>query len=126
MTDGKDLAGVVETVAALPIAGLLGHVLMDALNGRRGDDQKRIARMGISIVELLLRKNADYGSSAWQVPLLAPDQSPDTGIRVRMSDKISRLQQLLSGKKAEVTEEVIEETFRDLAGYCVLWLARPD
>lgn len=97
----------------------------EALQGNRGEDQARIAKTAIHWVETLLRKNHDYGSSVWQVPVLAPDCDPAIAIRVRMSDKINRLQTLLSGKTAEVSSESIDDTLRDLGAYCLLYLARP-
>lgn len=97
----------------------------DALSGSRGASQMRIATVGLEWISTLLAKNADYGSSVWQVPVLAPDCDPAIAIRVRMSDKINRLQTLLSGKKPEVTTESIDDTIKDLGAYCLLYLARP-
>jgi hypothetical protein len=42
-----------------------------------------------------------------------------------MSDKVARLQKLLTGDRAEV-DESIEDTMRDLAGYSILWLGCPE
>ncbi len=97
----------------------------EALQGNRGADQQRIAKTGIAWVETLLRKNSDYGSSVWKTPVLAPDCDPAIAIRVRMSDKINRLQTLLAGKSAEVSGESIDDTLKDLGAYCLLYLARP-
>lgn len=102
------------------------QVMNEALLGRRGKDQERIAREGLAWVALLLRKNADYGSSAWQPPVLAPECDPDTAMRVRMSDKVARIQSLLAKDTAEVAEESIRDTMRDLGAYCLLWLACPN
>jgi hypothetical protein len=95
-----------------------------ALWGDRGEDQQRIAQAVVEWGALLLRKNHDYGSSVWKTPILAPDCDPGTAIRVRMSDKIQRLTQLLQ-REAEVKEESIHDTLRDLGAYCLLELARP-
>lgn len=95
--------------------------IREANSGLRGSDQQRICEAGLSVVDLLLRKNADYGGSAWQVPILAPKLTPRQAIQCRMSDKIQRLQTLLSGQQAEVAES-IEDTMRDMAGYAILWL----
>lgn len=100
-------------------------IIEDAVEGRRGPSQQRIAETGLEWIELLLRKNADYGSAVWDAPVLAPNASVDLAIRVRMSDKISRLQCLLSsGGNPEVSES-IDDTMRDLGAYALLWLARP-
>jgi hypothetical protein len=99
-------------------------VMENAFLGRRGPDQERIAKEGIAWVSLLLRKNADYGSSAWKRPVLAPECDTDTAMRVRMSDKIERLQTLLKGKTPEIAEST-NDNVRDLGSYCLLWLVRP-
>lgn len=87
--------------------------------------QRRIAEVGCDLIATLLRKNHDYGSSAWQTPVLMPGLSPGDAILVRMSDKIARLQTLMSGKDAQVAETT-DETMHDLVNYGVLWLAKPE
>lgn len=100
--------------------------MCDALEGKRGDDQRRIARVGLSWITTLLAKNTDYGSSAWKTPCLAPECDADTAIRVRMSDKVLRLANIfLRSNATEVASEAIEDTVADLGGYCLLWIARP-
>jgi hypothetical protein len=95
--------------------------IRQASAGQLGDDPKRICSVGLEIIDTLLRKNHDYGGSAWQVPVLAPTLTPREAIQCRMSDKIQRLSKLLSGEQAQVAES-IEDTMRDLAGYSILWL----
>ncbi len=95
-----------------------------ALNGDHNSDQRVIAEQSMDLIALLLQKNSDYGGSAWQVPTLAPGLSPREALQCRMSDKIQRLQQLLSGEPAEIAES-IDDTMRDLAGYCILWIGAP-
>lgn len=101
------------------------ELLDKALSGSRGEDQKLIAEEVVRWGALLIRKNTDYGSSVWKTPRLAPECDPGTAIRVRMSDKLSRLEQLLS-KPAMVDSESIDDTIRDLGAYCLLELARPN
>lgn len=101
------------------------EVLQTALTGDRGADQESIAREVIKWGAMLLRKNRDYGSSVWQSPILAPECTPGTAIRVRMSDKLNRLMTLLV-QPPEVVNESIDDTLRDLGAYCLLELARPD
>lgn len=100
------------------------NILYDALTGNRGKDQQRIAETIVDWGSLLLRKNADYGSGIWKPPILAPECEIGTAIRVRMSDKIARLNQLLSGNNPQVNES-IDDTLRDLGAYCLLLLAAP-
>lgn len=99
------------------------NILYDALEGKRGDNQKRIATVGLKVVATLLRKNHDYGSSVWKTPVLAPDVPPAQAILVRMSDKVARIAQLATSK-AEVNES-LDETLLDLAGYAILKVAMP-
>lgn len=87
--------------------------------------KERIEEVCDSIKELLVRKNGDYGDSAFQAPILTPNVEPKTAILVRASDKIARLNNLLTtGKKPNW--ETLEDTVMDLAGYCILYLAAPD
>lgn len=95
--------------------------VQEALNGKSGDAQQQIAAAGTKVVAMLLRKNRDYGNSAWKVPVLAPGMTPRQAMQCRMSDKVARLSTLLSGQQAEVSESV-EDTMADLAGYIILWL----
>lgn len=106
--------------------GLLTNARVnDALLGMHGDDQKRIAETGVSWLELLLAKNADYGCAVWNAPVLAPKVDAGTAILVRMSDKVDRLRTLLGKSGAPEVEEPIEDTLKDLGAYALLYLARP-
>lgn len=99
-------------------------ILDDALVGNRGEGQAAIASEVVRWGALMLRKNRDYGGAVWERPILAPDCDPGVAIRVRMSDKLSRLRSLLQ-RPAEVADESIDDTLRDLGAYCLLELARP-
>jgi len=99
--------------------------IRQAAGGDSGDTQKAIAEHGLAVVSMLLKKNRDYGNSAFQSPLLAPLADARTGIQVRMSDKVARLQNLLAGNPDSVGESACD-TMMDLAGYAILWLAEPD
>ena len=97
--------------------------ILDALDGDN-PDQRRIAKVGLEWLDLILRKNADYGCSVWEVPVLAPTTDAKTAILVRMSDKVSRIGNLL-GAEQQVKDETLEDTLRDLGAYCLLYLAAP-
>jgi hypothetical protein len=88
------------------------------------DTQRRIVEVGARLIDTLLRKNADYGNSAHTPPLLAPDCTSEQGLRVRMSDKLMRITQLVQ-RPAQVADEAIEDTILDVAGYCLLYLTLP-
>lgn len=98
----------------------------EAVLGVRGDDQAIIARYGLKILATLIRKNTDYGSSAWKPPMLCPGITARQGLQCRLSDKIQRLQMLLASDDPMVVEESIEDTFNDMVGYGILWLACPE
>lgn len=102
-----------------------GSLLNEALVGKHGDDQKRIAEKCTEVSTMLLQKNKDYGCSVWHRPTLAPECDPGVAIRVRMSDKIARLTELLNRDSAPDVNESIDDTMLDLAGYIILELARP-
>lgn len=78
-------------------------------------NRESLEREMADVIDLLLRKNADYGD-AWQKHGVA-------GVLVRISDKALRLQNL-SGREALVVDEKIEDTLRDIAGYAFLGLLK--
>lgn len=98
------------------------NLVREALQGCHGDDALRIAGVGMRIVSTLLRKNKDYGNSAFESPELAPGVTALEGIQTRMSDKVKRLRRLLAGNDAAVQESVVD-SIGDLAGYAMLWIS---
>lgn len=62
--------------------------------------------------ETLIRKNADYGNASVK-------NGGSVGNYVRMTDKLSRLQNLL-GKDGKTNFESVNDTWLDLAGYATL------
>lgn len=81
--------------------------------------------------ELMARKNADYAGLAGEHTVfgnLGLCESmgvcpTETGIIIRMGDKLSRLANLLT-KPAQVKDESIEDTLQDLLNYSVLIAAK--
>lgn len=55
-------------------------LIRDAFHGRLGDDLQVISGVGLGLVATLLRKNQDYGNSAFEVPMLAPGMTALQGI----------------------------------------------
>lgn len=91
-----------------------------------GGDTARIVAVGLAWLAKLANKNADYGSAVWKPSKLAPEASLATTIRVRMSDKVERIESLLkSGAGPRVQDETLDDTIGDLGAYCLLYLARP-
>lgn len=104
-------------------------IIQQAIAGERGAAQRRIATEGIEWLELLLRKNSDYGCSVWKRPVLCPQSPARHGILVRMSDKIERIGSLQAkmaeGGDMDVLGESFDDTIRDLGAYCLLYLSAP-
>lgn len=71
------------------------------------------------LAETLLAKHRNYGGSAFQSPLLQPLLDPETAMKVRLSDKIARLQNLETGDQDAVGESRLD-TLLDIAGYAIL------
>jgi hypothetical protein len=70
------------------------------------------------IVDLLNRKNSDYGDSYAETR----DEFGPTAFIIRLMDKYNRLKKLTSEETALVNEESIEDTIQDIIGYCTLEL----
>lgn len=108
-----------------PVTGTQDQQLVEsALKGQMGPSQQRIAETGLDWIATLIKKNTDYGDSAWTEPVLAPNLPPKQAILVRMSDKINRLK-ALSQKEALVAESY-NDTMKDLGAYALLYLAAPE
>lgn len=103
--------------------GQLPEAILDALEGKEGHRQKLIAETSISITEILLRKNKDYGDSVFKTPILAPHVEVLDAILVRASDKIGRFRNLKESER-QVTDESILDTLTDLIGYLTLYLTQ--
>lgn len=78
------------------------------------------------MVELTRRKNADYANSEdafqnFQLIEALGAASTEQGFVVRMSDKLQRIANLIS-REAQVQDEKIEDTLKDLSIYSILFL----
>ena len=80
---------------------------------------EKMLRVTNEIVALLEQKNNDYGNSATQTY----EEYGDVAFFIRISDKINRLKSLtINNKTQEVKDESIEDTIKDIIGYCLLYL----
>lgn len=71
--------------------------------------------------ETLVHKNNSYGNSALERPIFAPQARPWLAIFIRMSDKVKRLEYLLTHYEDSAPfNETILDTLQDLAGYAIL------
>ena len=75
------------------------------------------AKICEELTQIYHNKNQDYGDSFAIVRAKVPD-----AIRVRLWDKMLRLDNLLSGADALVQSETIEDTLKDMANYCLMEL----
>jgi hypothetical protein len=87
--------------------------------GREGEEvsivtRESLERVAADVIELVLRKNADYGDAFKRHGVV--------GCLVRMSDKALRLEHLSDGREALVVDEQWCDTLRDIAGYALLGL----
>lgn len=90
------------------------------------DDEIRavIAKQFDDVKTLVVgEKNKRYGArNIFEPGPFTAGAAPDLTIRARMGDKVQRLQNLWQGVEG-TEDETIEDTVRDLMGYCGLWLA---
>ncbi|GAB6989484.1 nucleotide modification associated domain-containing protein [Paenibacillus pini] len=77
-----------------------------------------IQMVGQEVIELLKRKNADYGDAFAK----RYEKHGILSAFIRMEDKWLRLDNLLSGHKAKVTDESVYDTVFDFVGYGILTL----
>ena len=75
------------------------------------------AKICEELTQIYYNKNQDYGDSFAIVRAKVPD-----AIRVRLWDKMLRLDNLLSGADALVQSETIEDTLKDMANYWLMEL----
>ena len=68
-----------------------------------------------SLNKTYIRKNADYGDSYGQLRTKYPDS-----ILIRLFDKFSRLERLITGHEAQVKDESVEDTLMDMANYALM------
>ena len=57
---------------------------------------------------------------------LAPTLPVESAMLCRMSDKVARVANLQGREQDAAVAETLDETMADLAGYAILYLARPD
>lgn len=84
--------------------------------------QEQIKQNQEEDLETLKNKNKDYaqGNDPFQNFRLVEETgltSVETGIAVRMSDKIQRIFNLLNRERAEVEDETLEDSLSDLRNY---------
>lgn len=76
-----------------------------------------ITKLCGDLVETYRRKNSDYGDSFASLR----EEFPES-ILIRLSDKLNRLKSLYRKKDVEVSDESVNDTLLDMAGYCLMEL----
>ena len=84
-------------------------------------------RIGTEMYEMFARKHMDYGLNNIALGGDIINNEADkkfslTGLAIRLTDKISRLKNLLSNGKNYVKGESMEDTFIDIANYGIIGL----
>lgn len=77
-----------------------------------------IYNMAQDLAEMVIRKNGDYGNSYFRLR----DEWGEVSFGARLGDKYHRVSNLLKGHQAQVDEK-LEDTIKDIVGYCLLELA---
>lgn len=67
---------------------------------------------------LLLKKHEAYGPTN----IANAPGGPANGLRVRMWDKMARLNHILENPQVDVNDESIEDTLKDLLNYCAIFI----
>ena len=97
------------------------EIITNALAGD-SQDQREIAFIGLQTVAIMIQKNQDYGSSVFNVGAISPDITPEQGLRVRLGDKLSRINNLVAQPDAQRVSESITDTGHDASAYLLLWV----
>ena len=83
-------------------------------------------RIQIEMYEMFARKHMDYGLNnialGGDLKNKADKKFSLTGLAIRLTDKISRLKNLLTNGKNYVKGEAMEDTFLDIANYGIIGL----
>jgi len=102
----------------------LKNTIADVQAWTREDYLREFTKLTDSMVALTKRKNADYAGDS--DPFRNFREFGTMGFLVRMSDKWSRIKNLVGSDKApQVKDETVEDTLLDLATYSLLlicWL----
>lgn len=73
-------------------------------------------KIALDVACLLAKKNSDYGCS---YDLLRGEYGPESFL-IRLADKYHRLKKLVRSMGRPEVDESIEDTLKDIIGYCIL------
>ena len=81
-------------------------------------DKDVLTKQCESLNRLLELKNDKYGDSFYK----SLDKHGDTAFVVRLEDKFCRMENLIKTNDEGTADESLEDTIKDIAGYCMLYL----
>ena len=81
------------------------------------DFERDVVRTFDELIGLLISKHNDYGPKN----ISGSPGGPINGLRVRMHDKLARINNLIDNNK-DPEHESLEDSFRDMANYAVIAL----
>jgi hypothetical protein len=93
------------------------EVLNRAIEELRSPEAEAIRRIGYDLTDWLVKKNEQYGSSAFDPVRIFSKADLVEQIKVRLDDKLSRL------ARRNDSMETDDDVIRDLAGYLIIYLA---
>ena len=82
---------------------------------KSSDTSDMILNVGQEVIDLLLKKNKDYGDTANNPPQIFSKLSAKEGILARIDDKLSRIKKIGFDNPNDS-----EDTLKDLIGYLML------
>ena len=91
----------------------------DEVNHPQNEMLEAIETQCKMMADTLKTKNTDYGNSFERTM----NKYGDVALMLRLEDKFNRLESLFSKKEVLVKDESFDDTLKDLAGYCLLYLA---
>lgn len=116
----KTASDLYRTESLLHIAGLA----RSAYKNRSLDSRLSMAEISALQLDTYREKNADYGNAFEK----SMDEDGILVAKIRIGDKIRRINSLIkNGGEGQVKDEKLEDTYLDLANYCVmtvLWIRK--
>jgi len=77
-----------------------------------------VNKIFVNAKALLLKKHESYGPTN----IANAPGGPENGLRVRMHDKMARLNHILENPGVDVNDESLEDTLVDLLNYCAIFI----
>jgi len=118
--DGTDFAayGLPDPDSGSSIININSKTAADKIDFKHAEFVASVWEVLDSAGNLLLKKHEAYGpTNISQAP-----GGPENGLRVRMWDKMARLNHILENPGVDVNDESLEDTLKDLLNYCAIFI----